>query len=824
MTFVTRIRPFLIKTAPYFIISCIVSLGLFYVLDLKNMANIAIPFYYTFDVLGVSSDIKNMIDHHTLSNIYFSPDLSAPYEYSSFTSYFIVTLIYMLIYIFSGIFNHYGTVLNLVYILGFYIVAWCCYWSLKQLKISQSAAVISSVLYTFLQYHFYRGEDHLALGFYWAVPLVSFVLITLYNAESDMKFSFRSIIKTPKLLYCSIISLLLGMWDLYYLVFSLILLIFVGILSLLRQKNISVLYYTFLWSTFAITPAIPILLTSYFTSRSLVSSAYSERTIASIEYYGLRLSQLLLPIRHHRLSFLANIREQYDSTLNIGSNESTYASLGLIISLGFIFSLIYTFTVNRRKKSDIILCCGLLNILVFLISSIGGISSFIGMVSSAIRCYNRMSVFIAFFSTVVLCKTFDSFAQYFKRRKKKYIWYGILSIICVVGIWDQTSLSNIPKYDDVAVQYMEDQVFVEQIETILPEGAMVFQLPILNATEECIVGMEHYAHYKPYLHSHSTRWLHRFAAGSPTDQLVESLRGMNINELLDTLFIMDFKGLYIDTKGYTNSDFNELTASLDSLLGSDKKIISSSGDKLFYSLESYNKSSYDNEIFRTFQDNWLKVKPYVKLVSSVSTQTTNFKSLYIGPVHPDDIITFSGSNIVDQDIKLIDINTGEIIDYSAISFQSNSLQLCINISELREVKAIFSKRNATIDKIAIYSSEQDHNIYAGDLFYTGDFTIVNNRFYIIHPGTYQFGPYASLDAGTYKITVVGENLDEVIAECKMDFAATNIPIDLRNQSSSQITYFISLKEAEKNIEFYIVNNTAKEAVIHYINIQPCEEP
>src|SRR5262249_53883215 len=61
---------------------------------------------------------------------------------------------------------------------------------------------------------------------------------------------------------------------------------------------------------------------------------FVRRLLGEADVYGLRIAQLLLPIRSHRLESLSSLKEDYSMRLLINENDD--ASLGTIGSLGFL--------------------------------------------------------------------------------------------------------------------------------------------------------------------------------------------------------------------------------------------------------------------------------------------------------------------------------------------------------------------------------------------------------------------------------------------------------------------------------------------------------
>jgi phosphoglycerol transferase len=111
------------------------------------------------------------------------------------------------------------------------------------------------------------------------------------------------------------------------------------------------------------------------------------------ESYGLKISQLLLPITLHRINFFDRLKRFHNANSMVSENDSS--SLGIVGSIGFLgllAQLLY------RKElvpgaSGLFHDLSVLNIFSVLLGTIGGFGLLFALyVSPGIRCYNRISV------------------------------------------------------------------------------------------------------------------------------------------------------------------------------------------------------------------------------------------------------------------------------------------------------------------------------------------------------------------------------------------------------------------------------------------------
>src|SRR5690606_17161453 len=127
----------------------------------------------------------------------------------------------------------------------------------------------------------------------------------------------------------------------------------------------------------------------------------------------------------------------------------------------------------------------LLNISAVLLATIGGFGSiFALLISPQIRAYNRISVYIAFISLFALAVLIDLLIKKYNKSKLHYTaMVGVICILIIIGILDQTDRSLIPNYQLLKEEYLNDREFVGNIESSVPESSIIYQLPYVPFPE-----------------------------------------------------------------------------------------------------------------------------------------------------------------------------------------------------------------------------------------------------------------------------------------------------------------------------------------------------
>jgi phosphoglycerol transferase len=315
------------------------------------------------------------------------------------------------------------------------------------------------------------------------------------------------------------------------------------------------------------------------------------RDPVAAEVYGLKIAHLLLPINNHRIPFLARARESYD-TRTAAPGEVTTSSLGVVGAFGFLFLMGWpVYRKAQTPDTGLYDALSLLTIAAVLLATVGGFGSLIAFeISSRIRAYNRISVYIAFFAFFAVVLLLENLQHIWARRGWRRLWfYALLGSILVLGTLDQTSRYFVPPYVQLTQEYAADRAFIERIEAQLPRNAMIFQLPYVPFPEHpAVVRMTDYDHLRGYLHSKALRWSYGAMKGREGDQWQREISTRSPGELLEGLAVSEFRGIYIDRYGYGDGAA-ELEAQLSRLLGTHPSV-RADGRLAFFDIGSFSAS------------------------------------------------------------------------------------------------------------------------------------------------------------------------------------------------------------------------------------------
>ncbi len=535
------------------------SLGILtWVLQLWK-ANLRIPFAYDGDALFYSMIIKAIVQKGWyLQNDYLGmPGGQYLYDYPMADS-----LHFFIVKILSWFTRDYALLLNCYYILTFPLTALIALAVLRQFKVTYGHGIIASLLYAFVPYHFYRGEFHFCLAAYYLTPLAILLAIWIQSGEQVLVWRnpestrFGMAIKDRKSILAVVICILISSAGVYYAFFACFLLIVAGLAGYANRKDLRP----------ALTAAAMVLIISLGVAANVVPTiryemAHGKNREAAHRYaweserFGLKVMHLILPIEGHRARFLAKLRNKYNQDLP-EVNESALTSLGAIGAIGFLALLAWFLFGERITPSGSLLRhLGLLNLSALLLGTVGGLGSmFAFFISPNIRCYNRISIYIAFLSLAAVAILLDRLLQY--RRKTigtRLMHVCALTVLLLLGVLDQTNAQWVPNYADLCKQYRIDDKFIREIEALLPAKSMILQLPYFPFPEhEPVQKLQDYQLLRPYLHSTSLRWSYAAMKGRESDLWQREVARKPVDEMVTNASLVGFTGICIDRLGYAD--------------------------------------------------------------------------------------------------------------------------------------------------------------------------------------------------------------------------------------------------------------------------------
>jgi len=552
---------------------CVVILCLF--LQIWR-ADLRIPFYYTGDAA-----LHAMATKGAMENGWYwqNPSLGAPgiQQLYDFPTYDNAVVVFMLLL--SAFTHNLFLITNLYYLLSFPLITLASLYVFRQFNVSGVPAVFCSLLYAFLPYHFLRNVSSLNLSGYYVIPPA--VLVVLWVTRENLNP------RTKKFIFSVLICVLLGSSGVYFPFFFCFLLLLGGITGALKQQSVRPAALAVVLTGITAGTVVINLSPSIIYKYKHGDAGVVRRAPAEAEKYGLKISQLVLPITGHRVGVFDRIKSFHNDNSMLSEDDAS--SLGLVGSIGFLALL---GQLLRRKDlvaggEGLLHDLSRLNVFSVLLGVVGGFGLLFALyVSSGIRAYNRISIFIAFFSLMAVGLGVEHI--YRRTLKARSILYVVLAVAFVAAFLDQTTSAYVPTYEKTKAEFLNDRQFISHIEASVPAGAMIFQLPYIPFPEHPEVHkMADYDHLRGYLHSKNLRWSFGTMKNRDADLAQRRVASLAPAELAKTLAVAGFSGIYVDRYGYEDHA-SALETELSNVLQTTPSI-SANGRLVFFNLVDFGR-------------------------------------------------------------------------------------------------------------------------------------------------------------------------------------------------------------------------------------------
>lgn len=450
--------------------------------------------------------------------------------------------------------GHAGTALNAYWLLTVVGAGASAAWAFRRLAIPARVAFVFGVLYALVPGTFYRQVGHIALAHPF-VPLLCLLCLRVAGARPE---SFDRRERWVTLGAC----VLQGLNLVYYAFFACALLAAAIPMGWLRTRR-SALARLGASGILLLTlgSAIPLVPSALYWSRHGRNERLAYKTVADADRYGLKLRHLLLPIEDHPIGAFRTVAARARAARFPDENENVSARLGLLGSVGLLGLL--GLAVGRvsgalRGHDADLDAPAALTIGALLLAQVGGLGSIFNLlVVPDVRAYNRISAFMAFFAllaTAALVTRASTRLEASARARRGFLRAGLLGLLAF-GVMDQvpwTSLYLVRAGS--APRFAEDEAFVRRVERLLPERAMVFQLPHapLPVSTSLPPPLTPYDPARAYLSSRTLRWSFGSMLGR-TDEWHRAVERLPPRAMVHRLALAGFSGIWVDRLAFPRS-------------------------------------------------------------------------------------------------------------------------------------------------------------------------------------------------------------------------------------------------------------------------------
>ncbi|MBI2423243.1 MAG: hypothetical protein HYV27_10470 [Candidatus Hydrogenedentes bacterium] len=519
------------------------------------------------------------------------PRLGAPFSHNLFLFPQNAHLDYGMAGLIAYAFQDFGIGMNLGWLIKTGLAALLATWSFRQLKLTRATAWCAGVLYGLLPYGLFRNVLHFNLS-HWLVPVLAVAALLM------LQDSFGHLPRWKRGLLIGA-CVLAGFNDPYAAFFACFLFAVVAVLLLAQtrvRQALAPLLCILLMVGCGILNTIPAILA--LKDAPLARQAHGERTaVEQADQHALYLRNLLLPVEEHPVDFIRNgmytLHKEYKPQFDTRTSHlGAFGAVGFLILLGAaLFRLalpkdapVPPFLARLLPACALCLACVLLG-------TAGGFGSLLMLGFDLIRCYNRVSVYIAFFSFFATAAALDLLVLRLQGKGRAGgIALSAALPICIVlaGIADQVGAAPNAAYlrNTSSKSFHDVKSLVGAMESRLDTGAMIYTLPNRDFAYQTDIH-SYYRLLMPYLLSGDLRF--SYAPLVAHDKVRTWQAGLHENppeQFIQALVIAGFDGILIDRQAYRDTDHAEYQAFVKVLkeLGPEMALLSESGDFAFYDL------------------------------------------------------------------------------------------------------------------------------------------------------------------------------------------------------------------------------------------------
>lgn len=447
---------------------------------------------------------------------------------------------------------------------------------LRRLRCSALASGVAAAIFAVAPAQFARaGVGHLFLANYAAVPLA--VWLTLWASggleATDARSSGRRRWIAPTLGV-----VVLGSAGVYYALFGAVAIASVGMLRAARAGSIAG----------AVRLARRPLLTAGGTVAVVIANVAGEaarrggdagvRVPLDSDAYGLRVAQMLLPVRDHRIGALA---DWADGAFRVAAPGDRGAALGAASLVGLVAVLGWCLRRVGRSgsagptglldpgvpgRSGVLLRLGALVVSVLAFAAVGGVGMVVATLGlTQVRAWSRMAIFVGFVGVVGLAMLLDGVAR--RWRPSSMLRVVGAGALVAFALFDQWGTSTLPPPSHGAERWAADTELADDLHERLGNAAMVFQLPVGTYPAELPLGsIGANDLLGPVVASNgSLRWSVGAMSGRGGDWQ-RSVAAEEPETMVDELAAAGFAAVAVDRRAF-DDDGEQLEAALQDRLG-----------------------------------------------------------------------------------------------------------------------------------------------------------------------------------------------------------------------------------------------------------------
>ena len=491
------------------------------------------------DILIYAAFVRAARDGHFAPfNTKFVPELGAPYEanwndwpYLEYVPLYLIGVLARGVGIFAA--------LNLALVLWHLLAGLCFYCVARYRKIEVVWSFLGALAFGLASFIFSQSPDHPMVSLCWHVPLFLLVWDWL-NDESGI------CLRSNRFWFAMALSFLTGLLNPYYSVVYCQIVLFTAVVSSLRTGKLSRLLSGLCLIGTTVFAFVLINLNPWLYQ---VGAGRNHGAIVRqfqwIEIYALKALDLFVPPFAHQWSLFRQFA-QWRWSVALLHDEGSY--LGIVGAAALLILILSALHAAIKSNSRRVPAPALQVLWIFIFFSTGGLNAIAAAMGfTYLRAGCRLSI-------VILAISLLYAVDWVNRR----VGGSLFSVFAVVACGVLIFFDQVPRprsHEErtiVARSIASDQKFVADMEASLPEGSMIFQLPVMDFPETPLRTETSYDHLRPYLWSRHLRFSFGSMKGRPREQWQHDLEKLPLSDSIAELKKRGFAGVYVSRPGYAD--------------------------------------------------------------------------------------------------------------------------------------------------------------------------------------------------------------------------------------------------------------------------------
>jgi len=451
--------------------------------------------------------------------------LGAPFiaEHYGFPDPFVIH--HPLLWLLSLLTKNVYLVLNLIQLLTFWSAGMVAYEVLLRLGCRSALALPFAWIYASLPNHFER-YDHWSLAFYASAPLAILYGVRCLRGQA---LSRGELLLAP----------LCGLFGAYFAFFSYVIVLAAGLLGALFRRSLYPLRPALQVCTLI---GLAFLLALYpaLKGKTPDSAFMPPRQPADLTRWAIVLDRLVLPAHSRKGHPLYKVARRYYANFPAPPEADESPYLGVLAVLGALVLFL-----GRAKNQPDFPHLKALAVAIFLIATVGGFGElFTLIIGPSIRCYNRISFYLAFVLLAALALRLEQ-VRWTRRRAVG------LGLLVLLGFIDQ--MTSVPRRhpSQYAEEVRSDRAFVGALEGQLAEGARIWQYPYVAYPETPPLFREgFYGLGRGYAVSSKIHWSWGSLRGSSQERFQAAFSTLPLPQQIEVLKATGFAGVTVERRAF----------------------------------------------------------------------------------------------------------------------------------------------------------------------------------------------------------------------------------------------------------------------------------